>query len=188
VSRIFGSDPEAGPKCRCQPVRCASGQDVQQAAIWQPLQDRTLQYDRRRAPVGALAPGQHRLAALQTQVGVRRVARIDSRGGLGELLLAERDQRLRVGGNVGLLTEVRDLGLALLPGHHLGVQVGVGVLAGHGEVPGSQFGAQVGEHAHLQVPPGQHPGPAFVPQRPFPHLRGEGVDVDRDPDLLVTRG
>ena len=42
---------------------------------------------------------------------------------------------------------------------------------GHGDVAAAQLGGQVGEHAHFQVPTGQHPGMALVPQGLAPRVR-----------------
>jgi hypothetical protein len=94
-----------------------------------------------------------------------------------------RDQVPGVGRDAGLLAELRDVRLALLPAHHLVVQVGVGVRAGHRDVAAPELCGQAGEHAHLQVTAGQEPGAALVAQRLLPLLRSEGVNVNGDRDL-----
>ena len=112
------------------------------------------------------AAGQHRPAAFQAQVGVRRVARVDAAAVSVELLLVERDQRGRVGRDAGLGAEVRDRGRALLPGHQLGVQVGVGVRPGHRDVARTAVRRPGGR---TRRPPGAAatsiPGSVLVPQR-----------------------
>jgi hypothetical protein len=163
-----------------------AGQDVQQRALGQPVQHRSLQRDRRRPPLGTLAPRQHRPSTLQAQVSVGRVARIDLRGRLRQQRPVVRCQRLRVGRDADLGAELCDLVLALLPAHQLGVQVGVRVRADHRDVPGPQFRGQMGEHAHFQVPARQHPRTPPVAQRTSPHEPCEGVHVDRQDHVLAV--
>jgi hypothetical protein len=147
-----------------------AGQDVEQAALRQPLMDRLLERDRRGAAFAAAAGGEHRVAVYDPQIGVGLEPRVRRFGSIRQLLPEMRLQVIRVGGDPGLLAELRQAWLAVLPRQQLRGEVGVGVRAHHGDVAGPQLRGEVGEHAHLQVPARHHPRLVLVPQHLSPRV------------------
>ena len=106
--RIFGSDPEAGPEVVVPAQQVGgAGQDVQQRPLRQPVMDGGLKGQRLRPAFGALTALQHRPAALEHQVGVRRVSGVDRRGDIGEPAPVVASQRGRLGRDTGLGAERR---------------------------------------------------------------------------------
>jgi hypothetical protein len=75
--------------------------------------------------------------------------------------------------------------LALVPGHELVVQVGVGVRADHRDIAAAQLGGQIGEHAHLEVTADQPAGLAAGAQDLLP-LLGSEREVHRGAVLGVV--
>ena len=86
-----------------------AGQDIEEVPLGQPVQDRRLQREDGPPPLGALVPGQYRLAALQAQVGVRRVPLVDVGRSLGQQRPVVRHQGLGIGRDGGLLAELCDV-------------------------------------------------------------------------------
>ncbi|WP_406314635.1 hypothetical protein OHA77_40030 [Streptosporangium sp. NBC_01639] len=104
-----------------------AGEDVQQVPLRKPVMHSLFQLERLLAPLGTFPAAQDGAPALQNEIGIARVVGVHPGGGLGQ-------EPLVVAGQLGCLRREAGLGAellhqrrALLPGHQLVLQVGVGI-------------------------------------------------------------